>query len=158
MDRAEIDQLYRQYGPMVLRRARAILGDEQAARDALQEVFMRTISGNAPFRHESSPATFLYRVTTNHCLNLIRDSSRRSELLARNAGPEATRGAADERLAMMQLLSRVPDELREVAIYYFIDEMNQDEIAELVGLSRRTVGNRLDEFRAAAGRVLAEAG
>jgi RNA polymerase sigma factor (sigma-70 family) len=160
MDRSEIAGWYHKYGPLVLRRARSILGDEQAAKDALQEVFMRTLSGGAEFRGDSSPITWLYRVTTNHCLNAIRNSGRRSELLAENPPPsEVAAGASpEERTTVAQLLRRIPDELREIAIYYFVDQMNQDEIAEVVGVSRRTVGNRLEEFRAAATRATAEVG
>jgi RNA polymerase sigma-70 factor (ECF subfamily) len=137
---------------MVLRRARAILGDEQAAGDALQEVFIRALQSGSEFRAQASPVTWLYRITTNYCLNLIRDRSRRSQLLSENAPPAegAARGTLDDQLTMAKLLERTPAELREIAIYYFVDQMNQDEIAEQLGLSRRTVGNRLEAFKAAA--------
>ena len=36
------------------------------------------------------------------------------------------------------------DELREIAVYYFVDQMNHEEIAQLLGVSRRTVGNRVE--------------
>ena len=80
MDLSDIDILYRRYGPLVLRRARAILGDEEAAQDAAQEVFMRAMTKGHAFRGESSPVTWLYRITTNYCLNQIRDKSRRREI------------------------------------------------------------------------------
>jgi RNA polymerase sigma-70 factor (ECF subfamily) len=49
-----------------------------------------------------------------------------------------------------QLLLEVPEQLREIAVYYYVDQMDQEEIAALLGVSRRTVGNRLEEFKAAA--------
>ena len=153
MELGPIEALYAHYGPSVLRRARAILGEEQAARDAMQEVFIRAIRERASFRGESSPMTWLYRITTNFCLNKIRDASRRRELLAEQGAPAADlarEASAEDKAAVAHLLARVPDELRELAVYYWIDEMNQDEIAELTGVSRRTVGNRLDEFRRVA--------
>jgi len=149
MTHADVEQLFRKYGPAVLRRARALLGDEHAARDALQEVFVRVLRHGAEFRREASPMTWLYRVTTNHCLNLIRDHGRRAQLLAENAPPadEGRRLSAEERLTLAQMLARVPEELRAIAIYHYVDQMSHDEIAEIVGVSRRTIGNRLDEFR-----------
>jgi RNA polymerase sigma-70 factor (ECF subfamily) len=152
MERSEIDALYRKYGPSVLRRARSLLGDEQAARDAMQEVFIRALKAQEGFRGEASPMTWLYRITTNYCLNLIRDSSRRAQLLAEQGQPAtaAVRGTTDERLTLRRLLRDVDPELQEIAVYYFVDQLNQDEIAELVGVSRRTVGYRLEAFKEAA--------
>jgi len=45
------------------------------------------------------------------------------------------------------LMRHVPTDLQEIAIYYFVDHMSQDEIALMVGLPRRTVGYRLEQFR-----------
>ena len=59
MDAATIDELYRRYGPVVLRRARAILGDEEMARDVLQEVFVRVVEQKGSFRGEASPMTWI---------------------------------------------------------------------------------------------------
>ncbi len=151
-----IDDLYRKHGAVVYRRARALLGDSQAAKDALQEVFMSAIRAGEGFRGESSPVTWLYRVTTNHCLNVLRDEGRRVRLAAAQAPAEHSPGAsAENRAVLRSVLARVPEELAQVAIYYYVDELNQDEIAELLGTSRRTVGNRLEAFRAAASEAVA---
>jgi DNA-directed RNA polymerase specialized sigma24 family protein len=42
----------------------------------------------------------------------------------------------------------VPDELQDIAVYYYVDELSHEEIAGIVGVSRRTVGNRLATFHA----------
>jgi RNA polymerase sigma-70 factor (ECF subfamily) len=148
---ASIETLYRTYGPAVYRRARTILGDDQAARDALQEVFVRALKAGAQFRDEASPTTWLYRVTTNYCLNQVRDAARRAQLLAAQ-GPrvEGATGTFDDRLVIARMLAAMPDELQEIAVYYYVDHMNQDEIAAIVGVSRRTIGNRLEAFRSSA--------
>jgi RNA polymerase sigma-70 factor (ECF subfamily) len=136
---------------MVLRRARTILADEQAAKDALQEVFMRVLGKGAEFRQESSPVTWLYRITTNLCLNRLRDSGRRAQLLREQEPPRhAAPPGIDDLLTVRRLLERIPEELREVAIYYHVDQMNQDEIAALIGTSRRLVGYRLEQFKSQA--------
>lgn len=149
---ANVEELYRKYGPAVLRRARAILRDEQAASDVMQEVFVQAIQQGGSFRGEASPMTWIYRITTNLCLNRIRDEGRRGQLLAENlpAEEEARPADAEDVATLKAILRKVPEELREIAVYYFVDQMSHDEIAALVKTSRRTVGNRLEEFRRVA--------
>ena len=151
-----LEFLYDSFGPMVLRRARAMLGDEHAAWDATHEVFLKVLAALPQFRQESSPVTWLYRTTTNHCLNVLRDLARRREVAEDAEASHEPR--PDERMTLLAVLQRVPTELREIAVYYYLDQMSQDEIAELCGLSRRTVGNRLVEFHAAARLAAGEAG
>jgi RNA polymerase sigma-70 factor, ECF subfamily len=145
-----LEFLYDSFGPMVLRRARAMLSDEQAAWDATQEVFLKVLSALPQFRQESSPVTWLYRATTNHCLNLLRERARRGEGELTDELGESHHPRHEERLTLLKVLNRVQPELREIAVYYYLDQMSQDEIASLTGLSRRTVGNRLVAFHEAA--------
>lgn len=149
MGQASIEFLYRTYGGMVLRRACTLLGDEHAAQDMVQEVFMKAIHAFADFRGEAALTTWLYQVTTNHCLNAIRNGARRRRALERKmpARDEAHARSHEDRIGVEELLDRLPRELGEVAIYYYVDQMNQDEIAALLGISERTVRNRLKQFR-----------
>jgi len=93
--------------------------------------------------------TWLYRITTNYCLNLLRDSARHEARLRAHAITMSPISADDPelRLTLAQLLTRIPAELCEVAIYHYVDRMTHDEIAEVLEVSRRTVGNYLREFR-----------
>ena len=144
---------YERYGRVVLSRARVLLGDGDAAADALQDVFLRVITSQRHILDEPAPTTWLYRVTTNHCLNRLRDERRRTELLAERDRmvQEETAGAAPDdveaRAVVMEILSRVPQHIQEVAVYRYVDEMTHDEIATITGVSPRTIGNRLLEFK-----------
>jgi RNA polymerase sigma-70 factor (ECF subfamily) len=160
IDRGELEALYRSYGALVKRRARGILGDETEAQDAMQEVFVRVIGAMHEFRRQSQPSTWLYRITTNLCLNRLRDGRRRRDHLSRLgqeavASPRSTANVSPETKATLhRVLANVPAELSEIAVYYYVDEMDQAEIAKLVGVARRTVGYRLDRFRAEAAKLL----
>jgi DNA-directed RNA polymerase specialized sigma24 family protein len=152
MDQASIDILYRTYGNMVQRRARVLLGDEYAAQDMVQEVFMKAIRAFPSFRGESSLTTWLYQVTTNHCLNVLRDGARRRR--ARSSGdcrrrPSIRRRPRTGSASTSFCRSCRASCARSPSIYH-VDQMNQDEIAALLGTSERTVRNRLKEFRDAA--------
>jgi RNA polymerase sigma-70 factor (ECF subfamily) len=122
----------------------------------MQEVFVRVWNARTQLGQEASPTAWLYRVTTNYCLNQLRDGSRRRQLLTAEGAPSEVAGSAqvDDKLAIARVLGTIPSELAEIGIYYFVDQMNQDEIAQLIGVARRTVGNRLEEFRAAARAAL----
>lgn len=139
-------ELYRRYGSLVYRRALRMLGDGQAARDACHEVFLRLLRSQPEFE-QASPVTWLYKVTTNYCLNLIRDERRRRKLLEVHA-VQALEGQVPWSLST--LLLGIPEELQEIAVYYFVDEMSQEEIAGILGISQRTVSNRLAAFRGLA--------
>jgi RNA polymerase sigma-70 factor, ECF subfamily len=161
IDRAEVEELYRRYGALVRRRARSILGDDHEAQDAMQEVFVRVIAAMGEFRGQSQPSTWLYRITTNLCLNRIRDGKRRRDRLTQaseGGGGEplvsAPPPAPEARTTLRGVLGRVPEELALVAVYYYVDEMDQAEIAAVLGVSRRTIGYRLDRFREHAHRLL----
>src|SRR5262245_11971994 len=64
----DIRALYEKYGSWIFNRARSLLKDEQAAYEAMQDVFVKVLESGADFRGDSSPWTWLYRITTNHCL------------------------------------------------------------------------------------------
>lgn len=156
-----MDGLYERYGAVVYRRALRLLGDEHAAWDAVQEVFVRVLKHARRFRREASPTTWLYRITTNYCLNVLRDSARHSRKLQVEAGPSPSSAETvphpDLRLTMVTLLSRLPRELGEIAVYHHVDRMSHEEIAAVIGISRRTVGNRLKEFQERALALLGPA-
>jgi RNA polymerase sigma-70 factor (ECF subfamily) len=75
----DVERYYRVYGPMVLRRCRAMLKDEDAAVDAMQDTFVRVLRYGDRL-HGKAPSSLLYTIATNVCLNAIRSRGRdRSE-------------------------------------------------------------------------------
>jgi RNA polymerase sigma-70 factor (ECF subfamily) len=147
-----VERLFRTYSSLVGRRATAILGERDAAKDITQEVFLRAMNAREGFATLSSPVDWLYRVTTNLCLNRIRDRARQQRILTTSscAHVPPIDQAADVSLTVRAILRDVPHHLQEIAIYYFVDQMSQDEIASLLGMPRRTVSLRLEQFRTAA--------
>jgi RNA polymerase sigma-70 factor (ECF subfamily) len=149
----EIEAAYRRHGHSVLRRARRILGDEQEAREVLQEIFTSLLDRPAQFQGRSSLLTWLYSATTHLALNRLRNARNQARLRDLYLGPGrgAAMGAAapiaEDRMVVLQLLSRVPSELAEVAVYYYFDELSHAEIAELLGCSRRHVGDLIVRFQ-----------
>lgn len=145
-----MEALYRQYAGMVLRRVRRFYG-AQEAEEVVHEVFLRAIEKADTFRAEASPSTWLYQLTTNHCLNRLRNRKRRdaARLIQGDNPWELPAPPADgETTAFLkQIWQAVDDELLQVGVHYFVDGMSHDEIARVMGVSRRTVGNRIGALR-----------
>ena len=144
----DVGELYQTWGPMVYRRILRFYG-EQEAEEVLHEVFVKVIENRDTFREEASPSTWLYRITTNHCLNRIRNQKRRSELWLEHGDatfPTHTSANQEHATLLNEVWDAIPEELVQIGVYYYVDGLTHDEIARIVGVSRRTVGNRLEEL------------
>jgi len=155
---ASLDGLYRQYGASVYGRCRYLLRDSARAEDAMQEVFAKAWSNLDGFRAEASPLTWLVKIATNHCLNVLRAERapwRRAFRLFREASATATGPSGlEDRETVRQLLSRFDAETQAAAVHYFVDEMTLEEVATLLGRSVPTVRKRLETFAAASGQEI----
>lgn len=142
---------YCTYGPMVLRRCRKLLGDEQAARDAMHDVFVQVLS-HAEQLADQAPSSLLFRIATNVCLNRIRSRRRRPEdgdpellvQIAERTDP-AARSAA--RAALDALFRQEPDDTAVIAVLHLHDRMTLEEVAAEVGMSVSGVRKRLHRLR-----------
>lgn len=97
---------------------------------------------------DQAALAWIYRISTNYCLNQIRDRSRQAEPVDELPDPGGAHPEAEmlDRDLAMQLVTRAPENLRAAAILYYIDGLEQEQIAKTLGISRRTVINRLNEF------------
>jgi RNA polymerase sigma-70 factor (ECF subfamily) len=154
-----VEELYRRHAAGVLARCRYLLRDEEGARDATQEVFVRALRALPELRSVASPTAYLMTAATHHCLNVLRASRAAwREELARLALERRAAGILPESRELVRaLLGAAPQEAQEVAVLYFVDELTQAEIAEATGRSLPTVRKRLREFLAAARGALREA-
>lgn len=145
-------ELFERFGRLVYVRCRQILGEEEAA-DAVQEVFMKVVEQRSKFRGEAQPSTWLYGIATLHCLQRLRNQKRRRDKLAEASDlwPSDTGfGTADERISLARLLSEQSEELRLMVYLRCVDELTADEVATVVGRSRKTVGKHVSAFLAGA--------
>lgn len=154
-----LEGLYVRHAGAVFGRCRWLLRDEEAAKDATQEVFARVLRALPEFRAAASPSTWLLRIATHHCLNELRAGRARwKEEAARLAELRRNEGIVPERRELLRvLIARADAEEQEVAIMYYVDELTQAEIAAATGKSLPTVRKRLRGFLAASRAALAEA-
>lgn len=146
-----VDQLYERYGPMVLRRCRRLLRDEDQALDAMQDVFVLLLR-NRTRLDDTAPSSLLLRMSTNVCLNKIRTSRRRPEdpdeaLLLEIATSDDLEDRSLARMLLRGIFQSEPDSTRAMAVMHLVDGMTHEEVAREVGLSVSGVRKRLRTLR-----------
>jgi RNA polymerase sigma factor (sigma-70 family) len=157
-------EAYRRYGPALLRKAKRMLHNRVDAEDVVQGLFVDLLQSGGAAGPDSAQLElgYLYRAVTHRCLNVLRDARNRRRLLEQREAPAVpTRTTCEQRAIDLDLLLKLSAQLDELSfemlVYRFIDDMTQDEIAELTGYSRKTVGKRLDDARQSVLRLGGEA-
>ncbi|MFN2545793.1 MAG: RNA polymerase sigma factor [Myxococcales bacterium] len=149
----DVERIYRSHGQIVLRRARAMLGSEPDAQEALQEVFASLLCSPDAVRNASSVVGWLYQATTHYCLNQLRNRRTGARLLELRPPARADAPSPEPMAEVRSLLSLLPDEVAAAVVYHHLDGMTHEEVAEMLGCSRRKVGYLLER----AGESLARA-
>ena len=147
-----VDELYRRYGPMVVRRCKQLLRDEDQALDAAQDVFVRLMERQDRLK-DDYPSSLLYRMATNLCLNRIRDSKRRKttadqDLLEQIADLDDAEGRIEARSVLARLFGGERESTRTMAVLHYVDGMTLQQVANEVNMSVSGVRKRLRGLRA----------
>lgn len=132
-------------------------GDEQDARDIVQETYLRAYRSIRKFRGEASFSTWLYRITAN-CASTARGRRRRMRLVSIDAeprcadlpadpDPDALASATVERDRLVRALRALPLAQRTVIVLRDIYGLTHDEIATELGISGAATRVRLHRAR-----------
>jgi len=147
-----VDALMREHESALLRYATRFLNDPHAAQDVVQEAFIRLYRflGNGA-QAGAEIRGWLYRVTHNYAVDYIRRESRRREVHQQKTDDEAVAGRPEEGVSpvfsekerqalVLQKLSRLKPEERQVLILRLQEGKSYREIAEITGRSEGNVG------------------
>ena len=132
-DDQAIETFVRKYYSRILRYCRLHTRDSGFAEDLTQETFARFFRNLPQYQHYGKAANYLYVIAGNLC----RDAYRKPEELPMESLPEepvCPIDCLDLRMDVQQALARLPQELREVTILYFVQEVRQKEIARILGI------------------------
>jgi RNA polymerase sigma-70 factor, ECF subfamily len=161
---AAFSELFRRHENDVYRLAVTILRDEQAAEDAVQDVFLRVFERVNDFQANASFKTWLTAVVVNLC----RDKLRRQKV-RRALSLEWLRGHANavdmadtiaerqQRQQLWTVVQRLDEKYRLPVILHYHQGLNCSEVAEVLQLPTTTVYARLNTARLRIRAMLAEA-
>jgi RNA polymerase sigma-70 factor (ECF subfamily) len=152
----EIELVYRQRLPAFRRVAAAILGNREAARDAVQDGFALAVRKRATFRGDGPLEAWLWRVV----VNAAREQQRsRTEVLRPEAGETRRNGTVDDETEarVRVALSLLPERQRLVLFLRYYADLDYRTIAETLDIAPGTVGVTLSTARARLEQLLEEA-
>ena len=172
-DTAAFERLMRRHNSRLFRVARAILKDDAAAEDAVQEAYLEAFRHAGEFRGDAQVSTWLTRIVINQSLMRLR-RLKRDRIVVPFEGEGADGSVAVEeprderaespatatlRAEVRHLLERRIDELpaafRTVFVMRDVEEMSVQETADLLGIPQATVRTRLFRARALLRQALA---
>ena len=165
------ERLMRRHNSRLFRVARAILKEDAAAEDAVQEAYLEAFRHAGTFRGDAQVSTWLTRIVINQSLMRLRRQKRDRVVVPFEGkdGPTGAEEPADERsespaastlrAELRRLLERRIDELpeafRTVFVMRDVEEMSVQETADLLGIPQATVRTRLFRARALLRQALA---
>ena len=166
--------LVEKYQTKVYNLALRMCGNEDDAFDLSQESFLRAWRSLGSFQFEASFSTWLFRLSSNICLDFLRAKKRRAtvsltmvsdedeetQLDLPDAGPtpEEAALAADDRRLLAEALNSLPADFRQIITLRAIDDLSYTQIAEILGIQEGTVKSRLSRARTALRNKLLQNG
>ena len=171
-DMAAFESLVHLYEKRVFALTLRMCGNREDAAEAAQEAFLAAWQGLAFFRGDSSFSTWLYRLASNACVDLLRRESRHRTAAGPSLDdeelnlevPDAMPSPQDEaerrelREEIERGLAALSPEHREVLVLRELHQLSYDEIAETLDLDVGTVKSRISRGRKQLRKFLLKSG
>lgn len=164
-DVLEFEKIHEAFRPKIQRYLARLVGEGEAE-DLTQEVFVKVSRGLPDFKGESQPSTWIYRIATNAAIDRMRKSSffeeARQDLFDesnKTQGRDLWTGEEPPSLeqqllrkeryeCFIEFVQDLPLNYRTVVVLSELEDLTDNEIAEILGLSLEVVKIRLHRGRA----------
>ena len=156
----ELAAIYEEHARPIYYLALRMLGDPTQAEDATHDVFLKAYRKLGEFKGHSSIRTWLYRITINHCQNLLQTWHRRHIYSTDDDSVwERAAGSAESPLRLLETkelgqriqksLDALPEEYRILLLLVADEKLSYDEVGVLTGQSSDAVRGKLHRARKA---------
>lgn len=155
----EFERFFLRYYDQLVRSLTAATGNEELARDCVQEAFVKASVRWKKVRRYDNPAAWVRRVAINRSRDLYR-AERRRRLREEKVTPVEAHQASDASplvdgsLQLVQLLDELPPMQRSAAALFYIDDLPVAEIAQSLGISSGAVKFHLNRARTSLREIL----
>ena len=173
-DQSAFEQLVLDNQNKIYALALRLVDDREEAADLAQEAFVKAWQGLSSFQGESSFSTWVYRLTTNVCIDHLRKKKRRegvepavslddensgwAEPADRASDPQQVLEQSERGQALARGLARLPDWQRRVLVLRELSGLSYQEIAQALDIDLGTVKSRIARARLNLRKILLEDG
>lgn len=170
-DADAFEHIVKKYEKKVYNLALRYLKNRDDALDLSQEVFIQVYNNLAQFRGDSQFSTWIYRVTYNKCVDMLRKTQklRRNVVMStddenffetrdRRASIEEDYEGRETLVTVMKIIDTLPSEQRDVVFLRYIKDLSYSQIADVLELAEGTVKSRLNRARLKIKEQLKESG
>ncbi|MGC9329843.1 MAG: RNA polymerase sigma factor [Candidatus Hinthialibacter sp.] len=142
------ENIYQEYFRWAVNVAYRFLHDRDEAEDIAQEAFLRIYNARTRYQPMAKFKTYLFQIIRNLCIDFIRqqhpiEQGDASDLLV----PDSANKISIDRIEIEQRLARLPKKVRNIFILYYLEDKSYKEIALLLNISEKSVGNILYKWR-----------
>ncbi len=173
-DQSAFEQLVIENQNKVYSLALRLVNDREEAADLAQEAFVKAWQGLSSFQGESSFATWVYRLTTNVCIDHLRKKKRRkgvepsvslndeesgwAEPADWESDPQLLLERSERGKALARALARLPDWQRRTLVLRELSGLSYQEIGDALDIDLGTVKSRIARARLSLRKILLEDG
>lgn len=158
-DRGALDELLARYEERIYRFGLRMCGDEESAREVLQETMLAAFRNLPGFRGKAALSTWLYQIARSFCIKERRGVRATTTLDAALADqtptPEAHAHAREIGHALSAAIAELSPEQREVLVLRDVEGLSAEEAAAVIGIEIRALKSRLHRARVALRAKLA---
>jgi RNA polymerase sigma factor (sigma-70 family) len=141
-------KLYKRYASKVFAKCISMLSDHGLARDATQDIFIKVLLNLAKFSEQSSFSTWVYSITYNYCIDLIRKKKKMPLLFTEDVSKvskETEIEIPDSVLLEMKqerleaVMEKMPPGDKAILLMKYIDDLQIREIGEVLGKTESAI-------------------
>ena len=141
------DEIYRSYWRKVFRLCMGYVNNHDWAKDIAQETFITVWQQLAKFRNESAIGTWVFKIASNHCLRQIERHNKTPQSDLPVEIEDVIQPGIDNKMDFLyKCISELP-EMDRLIISLELEDINQDQIANIVGISEVNVRVRIHRIR-----------
>ncbi|NDV61650.1 RNA polymerase sigma factor [Puniceicoccales bacterium CK1056] len=139
------------YAGIIIKLCRAYTNTQEDFEDYYQEVCLQIWKSRNNFRKESSWSTWVYRLSLNVCLTLLKKHKRSKEHFASDYLPEIaveeSQAFDNEALNQLYQAIRQLSEIDRGVILLYLEEKSYQEIADITGTNANNIGVRIQRIK-----------
>lgn len=145
----DFENLYKMYSPKIFRVCLGYFNDVEKAKDVTQDTFVTVFGHLKSLKNTDNISGWIYRIASNKCLKQLQNDKKNSGFTGYEALSTADSETQIEEADFARLHQCINElaELDRIIIGLYLEEVNQHDISEIVGLSPANVRVRIHRIK-----------